>query len=408
MSTLGYNNATSYDAYWNRIMTLVENQGLNITDAEWARPQTKFTYEMLELQEKVTAMATYVSISSEPLAVGAQAPLEKLTGSIPRQRVLVRRTEEDYRNQLNDLNDVMSVADLRNINSTVAVRSYLEGYLFDTQAPIADGHRNSLNYAVGQAKCKGKVTLNDKNNPRGLKGVTFDLHVPEDNFIDVTFFYQDSVNGELTANTDVYPIKVIAQKLLELKWKYYSGFKLRMDDEYAYHLVHHPNVLTELGYIINPALRLNGGSKIDSQAAAVAGGATFEALKEAFRIAVGADEIEYYNTVCGVDILDTVNKVYKTERLKAFDFGVISVSPLGTIISLKNVAPLRPDSSAITADIFGGHGIVEYRYDAKTRTQEWISELTVLPVLTRPKDMYYYNTVQIDKTGQTVSSGQYN
>lgn len=393
MSTLGYDSNKTYDAYWNRIMTLVENQGLNITDAEWAPAQSKFTYEMLELQEKVTAMATYVSISSEPLPTGTQVPVEKLTGSIPRQRVLVRRTEEDYRNQINDLNDVLSVADLRNINSTLAVREYLEGYLFDTQAPIADGHRNSLNYVVGQAKSKGKVTLNDKNNPRGLKNVTFDLQVPEDHFINVEWFERNTATGVITPLTGVYPIKVLREKLLEIKWKYYDGFKLRMDDEFAYQLCNHPEVLPELGYYINTDLRSQTGSKVETQAARVAQSARFDVQKEALKLALGV-EIEFYNTVCGVEILDKDEKVYKTERLKAFDFGVISISPLGNIISLKNVAPLRPDGSAISADIFGGHGIVEYRYDAKMRTQEWVSELTVLPVLTRPRDMWYYNTIK--------------
>jgi hypothetical protein len=395
MSTLGYDSNKTYDAYWNRIMALVESQGLNITDAEWARPQSKFTYEMLELEEKVSAMATYVSISSEPLPTGNQVTVEKLTGSIPRQRVLVRRTEEDYRNQVNDLNDVLAVADLRNINATVAVREYLEGVLFDTQKPIADGHRNSLNYAVGQAKCKGKVTLNDKNNPRGLQNVTFDLHVPDENFVNVEWFEQ-SKTGEVTPLTGVYPIKVLREKLLEIKWKYYDGFKLRMDEQFAYYLCNHPEVLPELGYYINPMLQAQTGSKVEAQATRAAQASGFEAQKEALKLALGCD-IEFYNTVCGVDILDTTEKVYKTERLKAFDFGVITISPLGNIISLKNVAPLRPDGSDISADIFGGHGIVEYRYDSKNRTQEWISELTVLPVLTRPKDMWYYNTIKVSE-----------
>jgi hypothetical protein len=298
--------------------------------------------------------------------------------------VLVRRTEEDYRNQINDLNDVMSVANLKNVNSTIAVRKYLEGYLFDLQSIVADGHRNSINYAVGQAKCKAKVTLDAENNPRGLKGVTFDLHVPEDNFITEEWFSRDTATGKIEPITGVDPLGVIAEKLLEIKWKYYQGFKLRMDDE----------VLPKLGYYINPALRLSSGSKADAQASAVAAGSTFEQLKEAFRVAVGADAVEYYNTVCGVNVLNATTKEHETKSLKAFDFGVISISPLGDIISIKNVAPLRPDGSAISAEIFGGHGIVEYRYDAKMRTQEWVSELTALPVLTRPKDMFYFNCVK--------------
>ena len=59
---------------------------------------------------------------------------------------------------------------------------------------------------------------------------------------------------------------------------------------------------------------------------------------------------------------------------------------------MKNVTPLRPDSSAISALIFGNRGIIEYRYDAKHKVQDWASELTALAVPSRPKDMFRLKT----------------
>ena len=51
-----------------------------------------------------------------------------------------------------------------------------------------------------------------------------------------------------------------------------------------------------------------------------------------------------------------------------------------------------PDSSAISALMFNNHGIIEYRYDAKHKVQDWCSELTALAVPTRPRDMFYLKT----------------
>ena len=79
------------------------------------------------------------------------------------------------------------------------------------------------------------------------------------------------------------------------------------------------------------------------------------------------------------------------DRLPAFGENVYLVRPSGAVGVIKNVIPLRPDGSAISATIFGGHGIIEYRYNEYTKTQDWVSELTALPVPTRPSDLYYLN-----------------
>ena len=50
------------------------------------------------------------------------------------------------------------------------------------------------------------------------------------------------------------------------------------------------------------------------------------------------------------------------------------------------------DWSEISTTIFGGHGIIEYRYDPRTKYQDWVSELTVLCVPTRPRDMFILHT----------------
>ena len=64
--------------------------------------------------------------------------------------------------------------------------------------------------------------------------------------------------------------------------------------------------------------------------------------------------------------------------------------PLGTI---KSAAALVPDDDNIYSEFFGGRGLVQYEYDAKSKTQDWWSELAALCVPNRPQEMFYLITV---------------
>lgn len=83
-------------------------------------------------------------------------------------------------------------------------------------------------------------------------------------------------------------------------------------------------------------------------------------------------------------------KNYDIAPISPYAEDVILVRPSGIIGQIYNVAPVRPDRSAIFGDIFNGKGIIEYIYDKDNRTQKWKSELTCLAVPTVPKKMFYY------------------
>ena len=85
--------------------------------------------------------------------------------------------------------------------------------------------------------------------------------------------------------------------------------------------------------------------------------------------------------------------------MMAFNSDGVLIRPTGIIGKIKNVVPLRPDGSAIVAGIFGNRGILEYIYNAQTRTQDWQSELTILAVPNRPKDMFYFKGVEVRTAG---------
>ena len=373
-------------------MTRNENQNLNIEGFEWDRAQLDFTYEFLEAQGNIEAMATYVDLNSPALPAGKAAPLAKLTGSIPRQKHRIVRGENDYRKQLITLQEVAGVASFNGANVSDSLEGYLVNYLYDTLVDIPNAHKNSLNYQVGQMKSAAMLEINDANNPRGIKGVSFKAQVPDANFTTDEWFTKDS-EGAYTAVETADPVGALRKKIREMKWKPSIGaVTVELDEEFAIdHLFRHPAVLKEIGYMLNPMLMVSPAN--DKNATAYATRQEDSILKEYFRRAIGADQVILHSTIVGVEKLNTSTKLYERTPMKAFNEDVILLRPSGKVGVIKNVVPLRPDGSAITAGIFGGRGIVEYIYNAQTRTQDWQSELTILAVPTRPHDMYYFNVV---------------
>lgn len=395
MSTFGLDKAKNFQAYWNEVMARNENQDLNIEGFVWDAPQIDFTYEMLEATAKVEVMATYVSLDSPALPAGKQAALTKLTGSIPRQKYTIVRGENDYRKELITLNEIKAVAAYANRSETQAVREYLAKTLFTTLVDLPNAHKNSLNYQVGQAKSTGKLVINDKNNPRGIKGITIDFQVPAGNTMAAKWFTRNTTKGTFVANADANPVEDLRDFITELRLKAggYQNVCVEMSERWFNKLLKHPAVLTAIGYAMT-GLGLRYTKANDDNAVAVAKGASPEAQRTYFKQVIDADELILNRTQCGVEKINAATKSFEQELLSAFDDEVILVRPSGTIGVIKNVATMRPDGSAIYADIFGGRGIVEYLYNADTRTQTWRSEMTYLAVPNRPKDMYYFKGVE--------------
>ena len=127
-------------------------------------------------------------------------------------------------------------------------------------------------------------------------------------------------------------------------------------------------------------------------ASAIAQAATDDEVKAAFQKVIGAAEVIYNKTICGVEVWDADTKKLKINTMPAFNKNVYLVRPSGAVGVMKNVVPLRPDGRAISAQIFSGHGIIEYRYNEVTKTQDWVSELTALPVPTAPRTLYLLKT----------------
>lgn len=394
MTSNGITSSDAFMAYYLQVLSRRESQNLNeIGFEEWDVPQIDFDYKMLEVEDQIKVMATYVDLNSDPIPLGTKG-FNTLSGSIPRQKARWELGENDYRKELITLQNIQISATFMNQSPEAGIKNYLAKLLFGGLSEIQDAHIGSISYQVGQMKSTGAVTLTDVNNPRGIQNITFSAQIPNDNIVTLTstarWFTNDAKTTEGSASDPVNDIKKRVRDAKEV----YDSVTIEVNEESFFEDMKHSKWQIALGYQMTPALLVSAGVTDEAKATAraIADTASDDAIKAAFKQVVGADEVIYNKTRCGVEVWDNTNKKLVRNKLWAFNKDTYLIRPSGKVGIKKNVVPLRPDPSAISATIFGGHGIIEYRYDARTKYQDWVSELTVLCVPTRPRDMFILHT----------------
>jgi hypothetical protein len=396
MASNGITSSAAFMAYYIQVLSRRESQNLNeIGFEEWDTPQIDFEYKMLEAEDQIKVMATYVDLNSEPIPIGTKG-FNTLTGSIPRQKARWILGENDYRKELIVLQNLNVAATFMNQSPGESIKNYLAKLLFGGLSEIQDAHIGSISYQVGQMKSTGSVTLTDTNNPRGIQNITFSAQIPVANITTLTSDARWFTNDDKTSEgSESDPVNDVKTRVRDLKDKLNGGsVTVEVNETSFFQDMKHSKWQVALGYAIAPALLISAGvsDAAKATAAAVAAAASDDAIKAAFKSVSGADEVIYNKTVCGVEVWDKSTKKLVRNKLQAFNVNTYLFRPSGKVGIKKNVVPLRPDPSAISATIFGGHGIIEYRYDARTKVQDWVSELTVLCVPTRPRDMYILHT----------------
>ena len=396
MASNGITSADAFMAYYKQVLSLRENQNLNVIGfEEWGIPQIDFTYKMLEAEQKISVMATYVDLNSDPIPLGTKG-FNTLEGSIPRQKARWELGENDYRKQLMVLKDLQIAASFRNESPAESVKNYLADLLFGGLSEIQNAHIGSMSYQVGQMKSQGSVTLTDANNPRGIQNVTFSAQIPAANITTLRDNYRwFTDDAKTTEGTSSDPVGDIKTRVRNLRDKLNGApVTVEVNETSFFEDMQHSKWQVALGYAISPDLiKYAGvGDAGKAAAAAVAQASGDDVIKAAFKRAINADEVIFNKTVCGVEKWDKSNKKLVISTLPAFSKNTYLVRPSGPVGMRLNVVPLRPDPSAISALIFEGHGLIEYRYDPRTKYQDWVSELTVLAVPTRPSDMVILHT----------------
>lgn len=396
MQALGLGSSKSLEVWYNKYLQGKETTNFNMEGFSWDDQQIDFSYELGEVDKNITAMATYVDLNSEPLPRGRQISMRKFAGYIPRQRRLEVMGENDYRRWLIAAKELEGAAVLRGDSPYTSMLDYFAKNVLNTVAEFPSAHAQSITYQVGQMKSNPNgLVLTDTNNQGGIVNVSFKSNIPTENVTD-SFYWTEDEDGNVTYNTTKNPIEDSQKFVKDLKYNgTYGAVTLELDEEDTmYKLVRHPEFKKAIGYMTIGGLYTAGKTNTDADARATEAGAWAlmtaddAQIKTWFKRLMGVDEVVYHNNVVFAPKFNAITKQFDYPMLKAFNTGVLLYRPSGNMGTIKNVVPVRPDGSAISANIFGGRGIIEYRYNPETRTQTWVSELTVLAVPSRPTKMY--------------------
>ncbi len=410
MQALGLGSSKSLEVWYNKYLQSKETTNFNMDGFTWDNQQIDFSYELGEVDENITAMATYVDLNSEPLPRGRQIFIRKYGGYIPRQRRLEVMGENDYRRWLIAAQDLESAAVLRGDSPYNSLLDYFAKNILNTVSEFPSAHAQSITYQIGQMKSNPDgLVLTDTNNQGGIVNVSFKSNIPPENVVTCTYWTEDASGRVKTYDETKNPIEDSQTFVKDLKYSgTYGAVTLELDEEDTmYKLVRHPAFKKAIGYMTIGGLYTAGKTNEESDARATEAGAWSlmtaddAQIKAWFKRLMGVDEVVYHNNVVFAPKFNAETKQFDYPKLKAFNTGVLLYRPSGTMGTIKNVVPVRPDGSAISANIFGGRGIIEYRYNPETRTQTWVSELTVLAVPSRPKKMVI---MKISDTSEVLSS----
>lgn len=416
-STLDLNSSSRLQTFYDTALKGYETTDLETDGFTNAPIKLNSEVEFAEAKKYLRGMATYTSKDSEPIARGREAELTKWSESIPTIRYAVKLGKDDYKNRLLAAQDSVFSAVLEsNGRKGNVARQSLRDYLIRTTTEnlraFPESTVASLNYQCGQMLSKRGLYITRENNPDGIVGVKFESRVPEGN-VTKEKWYTVKADGSLEYVTTVNPIMTLKKKIRELRMDQYNGYtnvRVEMNYRTFFRMLEHPEVLEMIGNPNKEIAILVAGLSKNTAASAKAQDVGRNQLLEWsdaaavawFKSAVGADEVKLHTAVVGVDKLDGTTKRYKTKKLNVFEEGVVLLRPTGNIGIIQPVQVIRPDKEYVYANFMNGWGIIEYFYDGRQKTQEWISEVSFLAVPTCPSDLHYVEVEEIASGATTT------
>ena len=390
MEEAGILSSKSFSLYIRDVVGFGNIQDLNLDGFSWDPVSSlTFDYEQLIVSNRLKVMATYVDKDSEAIPLGTEG-FESVRGVVPRQKARFIWDEDDYRKYLDALNKL----DFQNTTA----QQYARDLLFNGLSDIKNAHELSMTYQRDQMVSNRSLTLTADNNPRGIQGLTFTAQVPDANVTTLSGNNRwfTSATEKTTANegSTSDPVKDIRTIVRAMKRKGYNDIVLEVDEQSWYDDMDHSKWRTAIGYELRPDLVLAANNDANALAVGIAAGD--DAVRQAFARIIGIplSNIKFRQGLAAVEKLQGKGPDAKLVRtsMRTFNANTYVFYPAGSLGTIKSVLPLVPDSKAMYATFFGGKGLIQYEYDAKSKTQDWWSELTALCVPNRPQEMYYLIT----------------
>lgn len=333
--------------------------------------QLDYTYEQLLASLNVATLPIYVDVDSEGLDKKL-GDFKIGSNKIPTQKHVYNINAKMLREKM------IMVQRYGDAALTSETRLALMDLLFESTDKLLGGNRNALTHQRMRINSTGQFTIGLDNNPRGIKGITFDFNVPAANKNILTgnkLFWTNAEHVVANEGSESDPIKFLKDLVKKAKKMGWPKFHLEMAVDLFDDILTHSAVLKRIGYANYPTL------SADEQAIAYAQNMTDDALKAMLERLIGAP-IKVYDTLAYVEKLNENTGEIETIPVENFKKTNISIIPDGEIGTIKSVKPMvfTDDPTQHIAWFDGGRTLVTDRFNSKTKSMYVESEMAVLLV----------------------------
>lgn len=333
--------------------------------------QIDFTYEQAQKELGLTAMAQYYDLDSPAIPRGTEG-VTLATGKIPRMKDVEYFNEDKVRKQL--LIDKLQTPD-RALASA-------KDKLFVTISDLIGGHTNSLTYQRHQMVSAGKLTINDKNNPKGIQGVTFSANIPAANKTTLATTKRWWTAADYsTEGTNADPVGDLRAMVQVAKNKGIRGH-FEINTAYVDRILAHSKVLAVIGMNLQPLATA-------AQQSAAAGYAARDAKVRILESVIGAS-IKEIDSLVAVEKWNKTTKKLEKTNINAFEADVVVFVPDGQLGEVLTVMPIAfQNPAAQYATFYDGRLQLIVEADAVKKCQGFYTEMTSLVVPNVPQYMFY-------------------
>ena len=336
--------------------------------------QTDFTYEQIVGELGLNPMAQYYDVDSPALPDGTLG-FKAYTGKIPRMKKVEYFNEDKLRK--------MKLIEDRKSATSAQVAEIAYQQLFVTLDKLIGGHTNALTYQRHQAVSAGKFSITATNNPKGIKNIVLDYHIPTANKTTLpsgnTQWWTSTTHTTTNEGANSNPVKDLTDIVAKARYAGVRGhFEVEID--YLKECLAHSKVLAVIGVSVLPAS--------DSTAqVAYAGIMSYEQKKSALEAIIGAP-IKAIDSLVPVESIDKTEKAYTRSNINAFNKDVWVFVPDGEIGVVKTVEPIAIEGGNY-GSFYGGKLLVTVGVDFVKKCQSYNSEMTSLVIPTAPQYMWY-------------------
>lgn len=313
---------------------------------EFAPLQLSYTFQQLVAETGAHTLPAYV----DPESPGYEAALREVqgkTGNIPTMKKFYRLNRVIVSERLRLLQQVGSAG------LTPEMQNVFMGLIDEGTDGLIGSFMNALTHQRMQIVSTGKFTIDDKNNPRGLQGITINF-LDQDHYDTLTTTARWWTNATHTSEGSAAdPIQYIKDRVKYIRRTkhYLGGLHVEISQDLYDDLLTHTAVLKRIGHAMFPT------SADDTAAIANA--------KNLAENTIG----EWLNRLCGIDIVpkdsvsyvdtpDATNHDIVTSEIESFDSKNIAFVPDGKLGDIMGVAPITLGYDADKVALYDGGRLV--------------------------------------------------